>query len=280
MVRVVVDSTADIPPAIRDELEISVVPLMVQFGDQSYRDGVDLTNDQFYARLAGGETFPKTSQPAPGAFLETYQQLAPGADGIISIHISPQLSGTYTSAEQATAMLDNARVTLVDSTQTALSQGFLAIMAARAAREGKSLPEIEALVRSLIPRIFIYAGLDTLKYLERGGRIGRMRAFLGTLLNVKPILEVRSGEVHPIEQVRTSKRLPLRMMELARQHQPIEQLAVLYTSDPTLALDLVERCVAAALLPRDKILLAQMGPVIGTHVGPGAIGIAGIGVAR
>jgi len=144
----------------------------------------------------------------------------------------------------------------------------------------RTLDEVAALVRAMIPRIFVYAGLDTLLYLQRGGRLGRLRAFLGTLLKVKPILEVRGGEVHPIEQVRSQRRLPQRLMELAAAHRPLEELAVLYTSDATLGHALLDECAVAGLLPRERIVLAQMGPVVGTHVGPGAVGIAGVGAPR
>jgi DegV family protein with EDD domain len=280
MVRVVVDSTADIPPALRAELGIEVVPLTVQFGDESLRDGVDISADQFYRRLTSDSRHPTTSQPSPGAFLDLYKRLAADGHTIVSIHISRKLSGTIQSAEQAMAQLNGAPLAVVDTASTALAQGFVAVAAAEAARDGKSHAEVVELARALSRRGFLYAGLDTLKYLERGGRIGKMRAFLGTLLSVKPILEVRDGEVQPVEQVRTSKRLPQRLMELASRHQPVERLAVLYTDSAAPAEQLARLCAEAGLLPADKIIRAQMGPVIGTHVGPGAIGIAGISAQR
>jgi DegV family protein with EDD domain len=280
MIRVVVDSTADIPQELREQLDIAVVPLTVQFGEESLRDGVDISAAQFYQRLQRDPQHPKTSQPAPGAFLSVYEQLLHEAEGVVSIHISGKLSGTLQSAEQAARQLDGAALRLVDTGSTALTQGLIAIAAAEAARAGASLAEVEALARELAGRGFLYAGLDTLKYLERGGRIGKMRAFLGTLLSVKPILEVRGGEVLPVEQVRTAKRLPQRLMELASRHAPIERLAVLYTDPPGPAEQLARLCAEAGLLPAEKILLAQMGPVIGTHAGPAAVGIAGISAAR
>lgn len=279
MVRVVVDSTADLPPAIRDELGIVVVPLTVQFGDESFRDGLDLSPSQFYARLAGAGPMPTTSQPAPGVFLAIYERLAAAGEPIVSIHISERLSGTIGAARQAAALLPEAQITIIDSMHTALGQGLQAIVAARAARAGQDAEAVAALVRSTTPRTFVYAGLDTLKYLERGGRIGRLRAFMGTLLSVKPILVVREGVAMPVEQVRTAKRLPQRLMELARSHGPLDELAVLYTSNPAPAEALAALCVASGLMPDARIIRAQMGPVIGTHIGTDAVGIAGIATA-
>jgi DegV family protein with EDD domain len=270
---VVVDSTADIPQSTRDELGISVVPLTILFGNQSFLDGVDMTSDDFYKRLVQSNVHPSTSQPSPGLFAETYERLARDHDGIISIHLSGKLSGTLRSAEQAKELVPNVPIRTIDSGSVSLGFGFLGIEAARMAREGKSLDEIATRVESMIPNIRLWAVLDTLKYLERGGRIGRTRAFLGTLLNVKPMIQIR-GEVLPAEQVRSHKKAIARMVELAKAEAPYEHLAVLHSQAAPLAEEFADRL--AELHPRNKIIVSQLTGVIGVHGGPGLIGVTGI----
>ncbi|HEX6293302.1 MAG TPA: DegV family protein [Herpetosiphonaceae bacterium] len=274
-VAVVVDSTADIPQSTREELGISVVPLTILFGNESFLDGVDMTSDEFYKRLVESNVHPSTSQPSPGLFAETYERLARDHDGIISIHLSGKLSGTLRSAEQAKELVPNIPIRVIDTGSVSLGSGFLGIEAAKMAREGKSLDEIAARVESKIPNIRLWAVLDTLKYLERGGRIGRTRAFLGTLLNVKPMIQVR-GEVLPAEQVRTHKKAIARMVELAKAEAPYENLAVLHSVAGPLAEEFANQLAAAGIHPRDQIIVAQLTGVIGVHSGPGLIGVTGI----
>jgi DegV family protein with EDD domain len=274
-VAVVVDSTADIPQPIRDELGISVVPLTILFGNNAFLDGVEMTSDEFYRRLVEGNIHPTTSQPSPGLFVETYERLARDHDGIISIHLSGKLSGTARSAEQAKEMVPNVPIRVIDSGSVSLGFGFLAIEAARMAREGKSLDEIAKRVESMVPNIRLWAVLDTLKYLERGGRIGRTRAFLGTLLNVKPMIQIR-GEVLPAEQVRTHKKAIARMVELAKADTPYQHLAVLHSLAAPLAEEFANQIAAAGIHPRDKLIVSQLTGVIGVHSGPGLIGVTGI----
>lgn len=276
MVKIVIDSTADIPDSLREEFDIRVVPLNVRFGDAVFRDGVDITKDQFYHRLVTGNDMPATSTPALGAFVETYQQLARETDAILSIHLSGKLSGTVEVARQAAALVPGVRIAVVDSQFTAMIMVFMAVAAAVAAREGKELDELVALVQGIAARSFLYVGLDTLRYLEKGGRIGRARAFLGTLLNVKPLVEVRDGEVHPLEQVRTSKRMLARMVELTQAQGPLEALAVCYTSDRAIADTVADQLASRGIFPREHMYVVQMGAVIGTHVGPGGVGLMGV----
>lgn len=275
MIAVVTDSTADIPAQRAQELNITVVPLSVNFGSQSFRDGIDLSADQFYSRLVESNVLPTTSQPPVGAFEEVYRRLAQTADGIISIHLASSFSGTIRSAEQARALIeDGPPITIIDTGSVSMGCGFLAIKAAEAARQGASLEEIEALVRERIPRVRVFAAFDTLKYLERGGRIGRSRALLGTLLNVKPIVEIRDGEVHPYEQVRTMKRAVSRLIELAREQGPYEELAVLYSTGEEQARQIADQL--GDIHPRDRIMFSQLGAVVGTHAGPGTLGFIGL----
>lgn len=278
MIRVVVDSCADMPEALVKQHGITVVPLAVQFGRESLRDGVEISRDEFYRRLAETQatSMPKTSQPALGEFESAYRELLRDADGVVSIHISGKLSGTVRAAQQAAEMVDRERVRVVDSGQAVMTQGYMAIAAAEAASAGAGLDEIVRLVENIATRGFIYVGLDTLRYIQQGGRIGRMQAFLGTLLSVKPIFEVANGEVHPLEQVRSAKRVAARLGEMAQAQAPLDELAVLYTTDAQLARQLADQIAAAGTFPRDKIVVAQIGAVIGTHIGPGGLGVNGI----
>lgn len=272
-VAVVVDSTSDIPEALRTELGISVVPLLILFGSEQFRDGIDMSNDEFYARLEEGRVHPTTSQPSAGDFAETYERLAKDHEGIISIHLGGKLSGTVRSAEQAAAMLPEIPIRVIDSGSVSMGTGFLAIEAARMAGSGKSLDEIASAVEAMVPRIVLWAVLDTLKYLERGGRIGKGRALLGTLLNVKPMIYIR-GEVLPGERVRTHKKAILRMVELASAEAPYKHLAVLHSTSHQYAEELADRL--GSIFPRDQILVSQLTGVIGVHGGPGVLGVTGI----
>jgi len=272
-VAVVVDSTGDIPRAIRDELGITVVPLLVLFGGEQYRDGVDISSDEFYARLVEGKIHPTTSQPSAGDFVDAYERLAKDHEGIISIHLGGKLSGTVRAAQQAADMLPDVPVRVVDSGSVSLGMGFLGIEAAQMAREGKSLAEIADKVEALVPRIMLWAVLDTLTYLERGGRIGRSRALLGNLLNVKPMIYIR-GEVLPGERVRSQKKAVARLVELASDEAPYSHLAVLHSVAEPLANELADQL--GAIHPRDQILVSQLTGVIGVHGGPGIVGITGI----
>lgn len=272
-VAVVVDSTADIPHSIRDELGIAVVPLTLMFGNESFRDGIDMTSDQFYQRLVASNVHPTTSQPSPGAFAEVYEKLAQDHDGIISIHLGGKLSGTARSAEQAKELVPNVPIRVIDSGSVSMGFGFLGIEAAKRAREGQDLDTIAARIESMVPNIRLWAVLDTLKYLERGGRIGRAGAFLGTLLNVKPLIQVR-GEVLPAERVRTHKKAIARMVDLASAEAPYEYLAVLHSASEPFAQELANQL--GGIYPRDQIIVSQLTGVIGVHGGPGIVGVTGI----
>lgn len=273
-VAVAVDSTADIPESIRIELDIATIPLSIIFGSESYRDGVDITTDEFYQRLIESDVHPSTSQPSLGAFIEVYQELARTHAGIISIHIGGKLSGTVRAAEQAKELVPEVPIRVIDSGSVSLGCGFLGIEAARMAQAGKSLDEIAQQVEALIPKARVWAVLDTLKYLERGGRIGRSRAFLGTLLNVKPIIQVKESEVLPIEQVRTHKKAIVRLVELVSAEAPYRYLAVLHSTSEPFAQELADRL--GALHPRTDIIVSQLTGVIGVHGGPGIVGVGGI----
>lgn len=272
-VAVVVDSTADIPQAIRDELAISVVPLTVLFGNETFLDGVEMTGDQFYARLIEGSVHPKTSQPSPGLFAETYERLSRDHEGIISIHLSGKLSGTVRSAEQARELVPDVPVRVIDSGSVSMGFGFLGIEAARMAGAGQSLDQIADQIEAQARQANVWAALDTLKFLERGGRIGGARAFLGTLLNVKPIIQIR-GEVQPAEQVRTHKKAMARLIELAKSQAPYSHLSVMYSTDQQYVDEVVDQL--SSFHPREEIVTAQLTPVLGVYGGPKLVGVAGL----
>lgn len=276
MIKIVVDSTADLPREVYREYDMTVVPVMAQFGAQTLRDDVDLSRDEFYARLVAEPEPPKTSAPSVGMFEQAFRGLAEAGHEILSISLAGALSGTYNAARQAAQLLENARITCVDSQAVSIPLGFLALKAAQAVRDGATLEQAAALVEQRRAGGMLLVAFETLRYLEKGGRIGRMRALLGTMLSVKPIMEVKLGEVHPVEQVRTWKRVPPRMIELAQARGAYDELAVLYTTTRDTASQLAEQCAAAGLMPRDRIYVQQAGGVLGAHAGPGALGLAGL----
>lgn len=271
-VKIVTDSLADIPPALLNELDITTVPCIVRFGNQEFRDRIDLSLNEFYQRLAESPTLPSTSQPAVGVFEETYRQLAETTDAILSIHLTGALSGTLNTARLAAQNISNVKIELVDSQQVTMALGWLVILAARAARAGYPLAKIKAIVEDAIPRVHLVAMLDTLEYAQRGGRLGKAKALVGTLLNVKPLLSVEHSEVVPVENVRTQKRALERLAEIVLGSGPIQELAVIHAAAEDQAKKL--RQMLAETFPEDRIILTEAGPVLAAHVGPGAVGIA------
>ena len=271
--RIVTDSTADLPLEFAHALGISVVPLSVIFGDEVFREGVEISHDLFYDKLVHGKVLPTTSAPSVGDFLEVYEPLLKETDEIVSIHISSKLSATYNNACQAAQILADrgARIVVIDSRSVSLGLTFVTLAAARAAREGGDIVRIRAAVESTIQRIRIYVLLDTLEYVRRGGRIGRARAFLGAMLRVKPLLAVRDGEVHPHERVRTKAHAMDRLFQIATSYPNVREVAIGYSTNPQDAHDFQQRL--AEVMPHVNIWTARFGPVIGTHGGPGVLGL-------
>ncbi|HEX76862.1 MAG TPA: DegV family protein [Dehalococcoidia bacterium] len=273
-VKIVTDSTSDLPAQLAQELGITVVPLHVHFGEEVYRDGIDMTTDDFYRRLTTSPTLPKTSAPSPGAFHEVYTQLAREGEAIFSIHISSNLSATYEAARLGSGGLD-CPISIVDSQSASMGCGLLAIMAAKAAGEGASLEEVVELVGKAIPRTLLFGLLDTLEYLHKGGRIGKAQAFLGTMLKVKPMLAVRGGEVLPVERVRSRPKAIDRLCEMIQGFGSISEMAVLHNTTPEEAETLAQRL--SPTFPQERMYRAKFGPVMGTYVGPGSLGVALVG---
>jgi fatty acid kinase fatty acid binding subunit len=265
--RVVTDSTADVPPEWRDRYGIEVVPLNVVFGNESFRDGVDLSSDEFFARLERSPELPTTSAPAPGDFKAVYERLAKECEGIVSVHIGSNLSGTVEAARVGASELDGFPVHVIDSLTTAMPVAFLA----RVAAEQPTMDQAVSAVEARLDKTKVLALLDTLRYLEKGGRIGRAQYLVGSLLNFKAIVGLFGGSVQAVDRVRTWRRAIERLADLLRRDLPIESLAVMYSTDPEEA----ERLQAElkAELPDVEIVLGRIGAVLGTHVGPRALGL-------
>lgn len=279
-VRIVVDSTSDIPQERAAGLGIEVTPLVVLFGDQEFRDGIDLTGDEFYRKLVASPTTPTTSAPSVGAFQESFRKvIQQGAEGVLALTLASQLSATYGNAIQAARVVSaetGAPIEVIDTGSVSGGFGVAAEMLAAEARQGASLEALKAHGQSLVSRVRLYAALDTLEYLQRGGRIGAAKALFGSLLNVKPVLEVRAGQVLPLENVRTRSKAQERVGQLARGHAPIEALSIVRSSDTV-----GEQFTAIARTFWDgPIYQYVLGPVVGTHAGPGAGGIVVISQAR
>jgi len=271
-VKVITDSAADLPPTLAEELGITVVPVYLRFGDKVYRDRVDISEDEFYHKLLHDPIHPSTTQPTPQDFADAYQKLSQEADGIISIHLTSRLSGTYNSAIQGKKLVeDGCPIEVVDSQTLSMANGLIAMEAAKIARSGKGLQQVLAEVRQIIPNIHLLILLDTLKYLAKGGRIGKAKALLGSVLSVKPLLIVKDGELQPAGQVRTRSQGIQRLFDFAKNAIDIQDLSVVYSTTPDEAQILAEH--VGSLVPRERITLARVGPAIGVHAGPGALGI-------
>ena len=274
-VRIVTDSSADLPPAVAQEWNITVLPCYVIIDDKPYRDGVDISPDEFYRSLASNSKFPTTAQPSVADFQTVYQELLGQGHEVVSIHISGKLSGTLNSAEQARAALGEdatGRIEIIDSQLASIPLGLVALSAGQVAESAESHKQLAEQVRRDLPLTHCYFALDILTYLQKGGRIGRAQAFLGSVLNVKPILTIKDGEAHPVERVRSRQRSLRRLVELAQQLAPINQLAVIYSTEPEEAEALKSRL--SVLLPPGDIVVARFGPTLGTYIGPGGLGVA------
>jgi DegV family protein with EDD domain len=272
-VRVVVDSTSDIPRERAQALGIEIAPLVVLFGDEEFRDGIDLTGDEFYRKLTSTTVAPTTSAPSVGTFQEAYRKvIAEGADAILELSLASKLSATYGNAALAAKTVSaetGVPIEVVDSGTVSGGFGMPAEIVAREAQQGASLEQLKAHAQSMFSRVRLYAALDTLEYLRRGGRIGGARALLGSLLNVKPIVEVREGQVLPVENVRTRSKSQERVGQIAAGHGKLEGVAVVRSSDAVG--EQFNRIVRTFW--DGPIYEYVLGPVVGAHAGPGAGGI-------
>jgi DegV family protein with EDD domain len=272
-VKVVTDSTSDIPADVARELGITVIPLAVQIGGRSYHDKVDLSGEAFYRLLQDTPGLPLTSQPPIGEVEAVYRDLTADGSSVVSIHVSSGLSGTYNACAAAATSSDlrPGAVRVIDSLAVSMSLGWIGIFAARAACGGAGQDAVAALAERLVPRTRILALLDTLEWLQRGGRIGPASAFLGTMLAIKPILHLKDGRVAPLERVRSKAKGLQRLVEITRAFGPLDALAVAHGDSPEEAAALVD--ALDSVYPREQILLSHVGPALGSHVGPRAVGI-------
>lgn len=269
-VKIVTDSTADLPPEVAQEFGITVVPLHIHFGEETYEDGVDISKEEFYRRLTSEKQLPKTSAPSAGTFTETYERLAGETGEILSVHISHKLSATYNSATMGKdGVTANCRISVIDSLTTSVGLALLAIRAAQLARDGAALDQVTADVEAALLRTQYFGALDTLEYLHKGGRIGKASSLLGSILNVKPIIGLRNGETHPIERARGFQKALDRICEIAAEYKEVSSLAVAHTTDENEMERMASRL--SQFFPGDSILRTRVGATIGTYLGPGAL---------
>ena len=271
-VRVVTDSACDLPEAIAEELDIRIVPLTIRFGEEEFVDREELSASDFYKKMASTSAFPETAAPSPGAFEAAFRAAGEdGADGVLCINLSSDLSATFQSAQNAArAVGDDLPVRIVDSKSITMGLGMMCIQAGRAARDGTSLDDLVALVEELVPRTRVYGALDTLDNLKKGGRIGGAQALMGSLLSIKPIIDISTGKVEQESKQRTRAKALRYLAQKVTENGNVENLAALHggASDFDDLLDLL-----AERYPRDEILTGEIGATIGTHGGAGVVGV-------
>jgi DegV family protein with EDD domain len=275
-VKIVTDSTSEINATLAHELGVTVIPLTVFFGHESFLDGVDITTAEFYRRLTKENIYPTTTQPAPGVFADVYQKLLKDKDEVLVIVLSSKLSGTYRSAVNAVGMVEGqGRIEVIDSTLTAMSLGLrlTVITAAKMASEkGIMLKQISEAVKMKIPRTNTIMAFDTLKYLAKGGRIGKAQGLLGSLLAVKPVLTLKDGEVAPLTRLRSMAAAADYLYNHIAGMPRVEALAVEHATTPHDADALVTRL--SAIYPKEKIYRGVVSPVLGTYMGPNVLAVS------
>ncbi len=274
-VAIITDSTAYLPPELVEELGILAIPLNVIWDGKSYLDGVDIKPSEFYRRLEKSSTLPSTSQPPAAAFKESFSKLLAEGKDVVAVLISSGISGTVNSALQAQNELGSDRVVVIDSRTAAMATGLIVLLAARKAAGGGSLQEVKDAALEAQAKTDVVFAVDTLEFLHKGGRIGGAKRFLGSMLNIKPILEMNEGSIAALDSVRTQKRALEKLVSLVVEKSGGEKplrLAVIHSNAPEQAKTLLEE-VKKALEP-EETLLAELSPVIGTHVGPGTLAIA------
>ena len=273
-VKIVTDSTADLPESLVEEFKISVVPLKVIFGNEIFREGIDIKNEEFYHKLTSCQQLPTTSQPSPGEFKQVYEELTNDGSSVISIHISSLLSGTYQSALMAQKELHTRDITVIDSKKVSMGLGMAVLEAAQAAKAGKTAAEIVSLVEQLIPKIHIYFVVNTMEYLQKGGRIGKASALLGTMLNIKPVLMIEDGLVVPMQKIRGKGKAVDRLAEMlkdfAGRHGPL-RCALMHADALDETMRFHQRLISQ--ITPCEFIIANIGVVVGTHGGPGLIGV-------
>ncbi|HYF63829.1 MAG TPA: DegV family protein [Herpetosiphonaceae bacterium] len=273
-VKIITDSTADIPPALAQELNITVIPIYIHFGEQSFRAGVDISNEQFYRRLAEGGPHPYTSSPAPGVFEQYYRQYSREYEGVLSIHLSARFSGVVKAATTARDKLPASltRVEVIDSTSTSLGLGLVVLAAARAAQAGASLEEVHRLVMYTIQHTHVVFFVDSVEYLERSGRLSQATAMLGSMQRIKPLLILDDGEIVPYDRTRTRAKAIEGLFTFIEDFPHVEQVAIMHSTTPDDVEKLLEKI--DPIYPREKVMIVEYGPALGVHLGPNTMGVA------
>lgn len=273
-VAIVTDSTVNLPEELVNLYNIHIVPLNVIWGADSYKEGVDITTNEFYQRLKTSKELPTTSQPSAGEFFEVFSELAKSHEGIVGVFLSEDLSGTLDSAHTAAEMMKDYPIEIVDSRLISLGLGFLVLAAARAAEQNLSIGEVADAARRLVNTTRFIFVVETLEYLHRGGRIGGAQRLLGSVLSMKPLLQLKDGKVMPLEKVRSKRKAVNRMLAIAAeelQNKGNVRVGVVHASTVEEANQIQQE--AAELLNPIEIIQSELSPVIGTHVGPGAVGL-------
>ena len=273
-IKIVTDTASDLNKPAAEELGISMVPLYINIGNKSYLDGIDISREEFYTRLPMMEIHPTTSAPGPDAFINTYERLIDeGATGIISIHVSSTLSAVHNVATLAAENIKRVPIKVIDAGNLSMGTGLIAMMANTAARAGKSMDEIVHLIQDTIRRTHTIAILDTLEYLKRSGRMSHIKFRLATMLDIKPMIRMMGGEVK-LELIRTRKQALKRLTEEVEKLATLEKLVFVHTHAPSESLDVVRERLSKFLPAGQAEMFAEVTPVIGAHIGPGAVGVS------
>jgi DegV family protein with EDD domain len=272
-IKIVTDSAADIPPALAQELGIEVVPLFINFGDQVYRANIDLTSEQFYAMLHEAPTPPTTSAPAPSVFEQIYRRLTMQYDHIFSIHHSGRLGSSYRNASQGRSKMPASltRINVIDSKSASMGLGAVAIAAARAAQEGMPADQVAELINLMIQHTHVVFFVDTLEYLERGGRLSLATTVLGSMQRIKPIMILDEGEIVPYERTRTRAKAIEGLFTFIEDFPQVKQVTAMYSTTPEDVEKLLEK--VDPIFPRDRVEILQFGPSVAAHLGPGSMGV-------
>ena len=273
-IKVVTDSTSDLPADVAESLGIEVVPLNVHFGSDVYKDRVNLMPDTFYDKLINGDVLPTTSQPSVGEFIDVYERLGSDADGIVSVHVSEKLSGTMNSARLASQQANaDCPIEVVDTFQVSMGVGICAMEAAEVANSDGDMNQVILAASNAVTRSQCFFMLETLEFLQKGGRIGKAQALIGNLLKIRPMLILQEGEVHPLGRERTRRKGIAKLVDTVAELAPISGLAVMYSTGPDEAQTLAQNVSKFMIEGREPMML-QIGPVIGTYAGPDTLGIA------
>jgi len=272
-VKVITDSTSDIPPELADALDITIIPVYVRFGDVVYRDGEEITSDEFFRKLTSSPVHPATSQPTPEDFVKVYSKYCNDVEGIVSIHISARMSGTYNSALLAVRTMETpCPIEIIDFKFNSVGLALLVMAAARLANEGASLQQIVAELQKVIGQVHMFGIFNTMKYLARSGRVSKAIAAAANIIDVKPLLTFSDGEIVRAGLVRTMAKGMERIYDFVRKKVPIQELMIVHSAMPNEANKLKQRI--AEFIPEDKVSIAKLGAALGVHGGPGVLVIA------